>query len=175
MYRQVLIVAALTCIVLATGCKRTRVTAAARAPGSGSISRNDKSAWFVIDGDGVPVVVWAETISSSSGSSGDGRVQGSLRRSDGKSIVLDYRADAGTLNIDGAPHDLANGAVFLLYSAQSPPRVVQLRHGPLQTSDPVKAVNDLGRDDPDVRQFLQQANAPAHTTATSSPSDGSTH
>jgi hypothetical protein len=156
MFRRRVAIAAMMCVLLALGCKRTVTTGATGSMGSGSISRNGTTAWFVISQGTVPVVVWADMSGSSSGSSDVNGVRGTIRRPDGKSIALDYRAADGTLTIDGARHDLANGSVFLLYCGESPARVVQLRHGPLQTNDPVKAVTDLGRDDAEVHAFTER-------------------
>jgi hypothetical protein len=154
---------ALALLVLVLGCNR-RTTVSAHGLGTGSISHGNTSAWFVIEEGKVSAVVWAEDIQNTSGSSGSTGVTGTLRRPDGSSLALDYHADDGTLAINGTQYKLADGCLFLVHSSESPPRVEQLRHGPLTTNDPAKAVLDLERDDPAVRSFTGPA-VPASSPA----------
>ena len=143
-------------LVLVVGCNRRTLTSAGGL-GTGSISHGNTSAWFVIEDGKVPVVVWADWIRNTSGSSGEGGVTGTLRRPDGSAVSLDYRADDDTLKINGTQYKLADGCLFLVHSTEAPPRVEQLRHGPLTTNDPAKAVLDLEREDPAVRSFTRMA------------------
>ena len=159
---------ALALLVLVLGCNR-RTATPTHALGTGSISQVNTSAWFVIDEGRVPVVVWADDIQNTSGSSGDTGVTGTLRRPDGSAVSLDYRPADGALAINGITYKTADGCLFLVHSAESPPRVEQLPHGPLTTTAPTKAVLDLEREDPAVRSFTARAGPTTSPAAASQP------
>ena len=160
----------LAVLLLAVGCKRSSTpgTPATVALGTGSVSIGHSAAWYVMGQDSVPVIVFVDNAGNTTGSADNDRVRGTVISAAGKSIAIDYTAGDG-VSIDGVQYDLSKGAVFLVYSKESPMRIVQLQRKPLPLSgsNQVTVAMDLSRDDPDVRRFVEAANAPASATTRS--------
>jgi len=148
---------ALSSALFLWGCKRDAATGSL---GTGSVGTGDYTAWFAIQESKLPVVVWVDSGGESSGSGGSNRVLGFVRMSGGKPIAIGYHADDASVTIDQTRYDLSRGPLFLVYSKETPTRIVQLQRSAPETQDPAKTVTDLSRNDPDVRRFIEQARGP---------------
>lgn len=102
--------------------------------------------------------VWTDVDSGSSkGSSGKGFYELTQQSSDGSRLEIrcdTTEGEAATMTIDGSKHDLSNGALFLVSTANGKVRVLQLDYDMDEFPTEYDALKSLAKTNKEIREFF---------------------
>jgi hypothetical protein len=132
--------------------------------GGGATSIGDTSVQYVLSTRGVALIIWSDA-NGECGSSSDSNLFSSSARgffssANGRRIHWEWkrpREKGGDFLIDGTPHDLAKGAVFLVSTKANKVQVKQLDVDVSSLQPNQRGLEALAKEEPRIAKFIGDA------------------